>query len=119
MDPLSRARMLLVQHVHRHPIHAPCESEPCALRERSLAFLKGQPINTERSAEVMGRLLADMAIQDRLATKSGAELADLLIEHVWADAEMLSPKAALIEACADRLRDGHTRCGPVVFRPYP
>jgi hypothetical protein len=50
------------------------------------------------------KLLLMFDTMDALSGKTNAELADLLIEHVWAEIPITSPVSALLSEIADRLK---------------
>lgn len=43
-------------------------------------------------------------VEKELATTSNDELADLLMNHVWAQMDMFSPASTLVEVVIERLR---------------
>lgn len=58
----------------------------------------------ERAAEAVAALFRCADVNAELSKRTNHEIADLLIEHVWAYAEITSPLAVLLEQAIDRLR---------------
>jgi hypothetical protein len=58
----------------------------------------------ERAAQIAEAIFKDAKFYTRLETMSNKELADLLLNCVWADMDLWTEKAAIVEAAIDRLR---------------
>ena len=57
------------------------------------------------------RIVKSAIIDGELAKKTNDEIADLLLEHVWADVETFTAKAGLLEIAIERLRAGGFAAG--------
>jgi hypothetical protein len=58
---------------------------------------------TDREAEVVGGLFTCAVASAELATKTDAEIAKLLLDHVWANMSMLSVESELVSQAVERL----------------
>jgi hypothetical protein len=58
----------------------------------------------ERAAQIAEAIFKDAKFYTSLETMSNKELADLLLNHVWADMNLWTEKAAIVEAAISRLK---------------
>lgn len=61
-----------------------------------------------KQEELWDRLQKATELQDKFASMSNAELANLLLERVWANIELFSYESELLDVAIDRLRSGPT-----------
>jgi hypothetical protein len=54
--------------------------------------------------EFVTALFNEIAIEGALKKKSNAEIADLVLNHLWADTVVGSPQSALLNEVTERLR---------------
>ncbi len=57
-----------------------------------------------KEREIVERMLASFESQEKLEAMTNAELADVLMNKVWANMELFTPESDLIGAVIDRLR---------------
>jgi hypothetical protein len=58
----------------------------------------------EQIAKLMSAITADANNRQQLEQMNNAQVGDLLLEHVWADLDMWTWKAAIVEMAIDRLK---------------
>ncbi len=67
-------------------------------------YKKGEGVERGVNDVVAKKLLESIRQLCAIKDKSNAEIADLLIEHLWGDYEIDSIQSALLELTIDRLR---------------
>jgi hypothetical protein len=65
-------------------------------------------VTQEQKVALWKDLIASCNIANELEGKTNSELADLLLNHVWADKNIVSAQSALIEEVIQRLRKEKT-----------
>jgi len=71
---------------------------------RKLAIGNISESEMKKATELYDAIVSAMRCQQKLREKSNAELADLLINHVWSEEELFTAKSELIDEIANRLR---------------
>lgn len=59
--------------------------------------------------DLVSRLQESNDLQEKFASMSNGELADLLLEKVWADMELFTYNSELLDVAIERLRSGLTQ----------
>ncbi len=68
-------------------------------------------MSDDRKTEVIKGLFATAFASEELAKKTDAEIAKLLLDHVWAEMSMLSVESSLLSTAIERLeRSGGGPC---------
>ena len=64
--------------------------------------------SAEQKAEVFAQLMVSVDAENALEKMSNDEIADLLLNHVWGEVNIFSPKSALLSVVVERLRRKRT-----------
>jgi hypothetical protein len=105
MDTPHPERVALVQRAPApQPAPLPVPLDELVLRTGGYGTAPAPQPEADRRAEVMRQILQSAETAEKLKEKTSAELADLLLEHVWSHLPINSPQGDLVSEAIDRLK---------------
>jgi len=67
-------------------------------------MIKNDHKHNEKKEEIIWKIMSQIEAEEKLRDMSDTEVADLLLEFVWAEIDCLSIKFILLEEAIERLR---------------